>query len=632
MMRRRWAVVALLVASVLLLTVSSAVAAPRHVGPPASAAGWQAWDWVDYTRPAKYNVITVKAVPITMPDGTVLRADVVRPDAPGRFPVLLFQNPYGTNGLPNNNGGASDFFVQRGYVNLIVDVRGSGQSEGSWAPFSPQSVQDGYDLVQWAAEQPWSDGKVGGSGCSALAVMQILTAALNPPHLKTIFPCLPMGDAYRDIVMTGGSANTSFVPLWFGLVAAGMVQGPTGSPADGINTLIAHASGITADAGTYTSILTGGQDAYDGPYWRSISPVEVADRIRIPTFITGGLHCIFQRGEPLLYEQIRKHAFARFLLGPWYHLAGFSGLPADRVPGPYALELAWYDHWLYGINTHVLQMPKVTQYQWGAGHYITTQDWPDPRVKPQRLYLRGGQQLQAAPPATGEPSQSFQQNPTTGICTLSASQWTAGGGTGTSLPCENEDQPDQILGQATYETAPVAKPMTLDGPILANLWIKTTARDAPVTVRAFDVAPDGATNELTDGWLSARYRAIDPTHSRYMSGQLMEPWHPFTAASIEPVVPGTPYELPVEIFPTSAVLEPGHRLELAVASGDFPHQIPTAATLLGSLGGTTTVLTDPQHPSYVALPVLGTTCALGKIPRADECRTWPTPNLIAGSG
>jgi putative CocE/NonD family hydrolase len=634
-MKRKLAPVILTAATMLIGSAATALAASTPAGRVVRehGTGWNAYDWAGYTRPVQYpKVITEKDVPITMPDGTVLSADVIRPDAPGRFPVLLYQNPYGTNGLTNNNGGASNFTVQRGYVNLIVDGRGTGQSGGSWTPFSVQAQHDGYDLVQWAAHQPWSDGKVAGAGCSALAVMQLLTAAERPPALKAIFPCLPMGDAYRDIVMTGGSVNTSFVPLWFGLVAAGMVQIPGGNPVDGALTILSKAAGLSDSAGTYLSAMGGVQMAYDGPYWRSISPLEIADRIRVPTFITGGLHCIFQRGEPLLYEKIKQHAFSRLLIGPWYHLAAFQGLPDDGVPGAYSLELAWYDHWLKGINTHVKQMPKVTQYEWGSDRYTTVQDWPDPKLTPQRLYLRGGSSLSPAAPGSGEKPQSFAQDPGTGICTLSSSQWTAGGGTGSSLPCENQPDPDQALGEAYYETPPLTHAMTINGPILADVWLTTTAHDAPVTVRVFDVAPNGSVNELTDGWLAASFRQVDPSRSRYMRGQLMQPWHPFTAASVLPVDPGVAYQLPVEVFATSAMIEPDHRLRIVIASGDFPHQLPPVDTLANSLVGTTSILTNPEQASYVELPLVGSSCTLGHVHYSSLCRTWSTPKLIGGEG
>jgi putative CocE/NonD family hydrolase len=593
---------------------------------PSPAASWSSYR---YDRPARYGVVTETAIPITMPDGTVLRANVYRPDAPGRFPVLLFQNPYGSNGAQANTGGASDpFLVQRGYVQVVVDVRGTGQSQGTWDAFSPQEQRDGYDLVQWAAKQPWSDGKVGGGGGSYLAIDQVLTAALRPPHLKAIFPYAPLGDAYRDMVMTGGSVDTAFIPAWIANVGAGMIQPPPADP-EGVASILSHITGVsTAASRLVVDPLTGGQLAYDGPFWQTKSPLDVAGRIRVPTFVVGGLHDIFQRGEPLLYEAIKQHTFARLLIGPWMHLTYFSGLPADGVPDLHHLELAWYDRWLLGINTHLESTPAVTQYQWGPGHYVTSRDWPNPRLRTQRLYLRGGGQASSAPPSTSEPTQSFMQNPATGICTLSSSQWTAGAGG--YLPCESNPQPDQALGEATYQTPSLGHALKLDGPVLADVWLSTTAHEAPVTVRVFDVAPDGSVNELTDGWLSAGLRALDAGRSRYVQGQLLQPWHPFTQQSVLTVEPGTPYELAVEVFPTNALIEPGHSLRVAISSGDFPHQLAPLPALESSLAGTTTILTDPNHPSYVTLPAIGDTCTLGPASRGGGCRALPAPKLGAG--
>jgi predicted acyl esterase len=231
-------------------------------------------------------------------------------------------------------------------------------------------------------------------------------------------------------------------------------------------------------------------------------------------------------------------------------------------------------------------------------------------------------------PGAGEGSQSFLEDPGTGICTLSSSQWTAGAGG--YLPCESNPQVDQTLGAAVYQTAPLATVMRIDGPILADVWLTTTAHEAPVTVRVSDLAPDGSVDELTDGWLSAGFRAIDPARSRYMQGQLMQPWHPFTSELA--VAPGVPYELAVEVFPTNAVILPGHRLRVTITSGEFPHQLAPIPALANSLAGSTAILTDPAHRSYVALPVLGSSCALGRPRHSPECRTWPTPHLIAGAG
>jgi hypothetical protein len=590
----------------------------------ANAPGWRGYD-----RPATYGVLSEKGIPITMPDGTVLSANVYRPDHSGRYPVLLFQDPYGANGPTKNDGGASDpFLVQRGYVQVVVDVRGTGQSQGSWDAFSPQEQRDGYDLVQWAAKQPWSDGRVGGAGCSYLAIDQLFTAAERPPHLKAIFPCAAMGDAYRDMVMTGGSVDTAFIPAWVAQIALGMIQPPLADSESVVTLLTKLAAAVTPATQLTVDPLSGSQLAYDGPFWRSRSPLEVADRIRVPTFLIGGLYDIFQRGEPLLYEMIKHHAFARLLIGPWMHLTYFSGLPADGVPDEHHLELLFYDHFLKGLRTPITSTPAVTQYQWGSGHYLADQDWPNVRLRPQRLYLRGGGQLAPTAPTKAEPSQSFQQDPATGICTLSSSQWTAGAAG--YLPCENNPQPDQTLGEAVYQTPPLDTPMRLDGPILADVWLTTTAHEAPITVRISDVDPNGSFNELTDGWLSAGFRALDPTRSRYMHGQLTQPWHAFTSEL--PVAPGKRYMLAVEVFPTNAVIRPGHQLRVTIASGDFPHQVAPIPALANSLTGTTTILTDPSYASYIALPAIGHSCALGHMRHTHKCRTWPTPRLIAGAG
>jgi putative CocE/NonD family hydrolase len=312
------------------------------------------------------------------------------------------------------------------------------------------------------------------------------------------------------------------------------------------------------------------------------------------------------------------------LIGPWMHLNYFSGLPADGIPDLHHLELRWYDRWLKGIDTRIDDIPQVTQYSWGLGHYVSSEDWPNPRMGPQRLYLRGAGRLAPTPPIAIERSQTFPQNPATGICTLSSSQWTAGAGG--NLPCEDNTQVERALGNATYQTGPLTSDLQLDGPTLADVWITTTARDAPITVRLYDVAPDGSTSELTDGWLSAGFRAVDASRSRYLNGQLVQPWHPFTRGSMLEVTPGQPIELPIEVFPTNALIRAGHSLRLTVASGDFPHQLPPLGMLGRSLTGATTILTDPQHRSYLALPVTGTACAIGPA-SGTGCQQWPVANL-----
>ena len=587
-------------------------------------------DWTPYTRAAQYSTVTDKDVQITMSDGIKLDSDVIRPSAPGKYPVLVEQTPYNKSLVDSSTTfGDNTYFAQRGYVVVIVDVRGTGSSEGQWQSFDDREQRDGYEVTQWAASQPWSDGKVGLFGPSYMGLNQILTAAQHPNGLKAIFPVVPMADGYRDITYSGGEINSGFIPLWLGLVTGASLAPPTyaldGNPADLVQAtteLAGHASGIAGfQLSTLVSGITGGDEAYDGPFWKTRSPIEVADKINVPTFIVGGLHDLFQRGEPILYERLKNRVNTRLLVGPWTHVDASvgQGLPGNGVPESLSeIELRWFDHYLKGMNTQIASIPKVTQWAWGDERFETQADWPDPRLSPTREYFRTGKTLSPNAPTSNEAPDQFVQNPVSGVCTQSTSQWTAG--LAGQIPCTTDDRLNEATsGGASFTTPPVTSDLRFDGPLMADLWVSTTARDAVATVRVTDVAPDGTSTELTDGWLAASFRKLDPTRSRYVGGQLMQPWHPFTRDSVLPVPSGQPVEMQVEIFPTNAVIAKGHSLRIDVEGGDFPHAVPPTPMFLNELGGVVNVLHDPQHPSYVALPTLGATA-----------HKMPVPNLTRG--
>lgn len=614
-------------AALVAAVVVAAVAAVPALADTSSAT------WTPYTRPAQYGTVTDKDVPIVMRDGTVLRANVERPDQPGRYPVLVTQTPYGKDGAMMGVLGASaNALVQRGYVQVTVDVRGTGASGGSWDSFGPAEQQDGYDVVEWAARQSWSDGAVGLDGPSYMGLNQLFTAALRPPHLRAIFPVVPMADGYRDIVFSGGDVNVSFIPLWLGLVTAGGLVPPqstfTGTPTDALaalTTLSQHIGGVLSfTAPTLLESMAGGSIAYDGPFWKLRSPIEVLDRIQVPAFVVGGLHDLFQRGEPLIYERLRDRVPTRLLMGPWTHLNGSTGagLPADGVPSLSDLELRWFDHWLKGLDTDVAGIPKVTQYTYGDDRYETQPDWPDPRLAPQTWYLRGGGRVAPEAPALPEAPQSFVQQPLAGACTMSTGQWSAG--LGEPLPCFTDDRPNALSGGATYTSAPLSSDLRISGPLAARLWLTTTAADAAVTVRVDDVAPDGTSTGMTTGWQTASFRATDPAKARVVDGHLLQPWHPFTQASVLPVHAGEPTAVDVEVFPTNWVLKAGHRLRIVVDPADFPHALPPLPALLARLGGTVQILTDPQHASAIELPSIGDRCA------TPHCGPLPVPDLTRG--
>jgi predicted acyl esterase len=578
-------------------------AALLPVSSTSRAAGSTAPHWESYDRPAQYRVVVDKDIAIPMRDGIVLTADVYRPDAPGRFPVILTQTPYNKNGAL---GQVNRYLVERGYVHVVVDVRGTGGSQGTWEAFGPAEQQDGYDLVRWASRQPWSNGKVGLWGASYMAINQFFTAALHPPGLKAMFPIVPMGDAYRDIMMSGGQANTGFIPLWMGLVTSGGLLPPTyvwNDPLRAGGVVIGHV-GSTANSplNTVTSVYSGGDLAYDGPFYRMRSPLEVVDRVNVPVFITGGLHDIFQRGEPLLYERLKQRVPTKLLIGNWTHGDFGTGLPADGVPTLDQIALRWFDRYLKGIDTHVERIPAVTQYILGSGHFETQRDWPAPGIRVERWYLREKGGLSRTP-AVRETTNIMVQQPVNGICSGSTNQWTAGAIQAT--PCAKDNRLTEAT-EVTYTSSPLDRDLKVSGPIGAQVDLVTTAREAVISVRITDVAPDGTSTEWTAGWLAASLRKTDPAKSRMVNGELLQPWHPYTRDSVLPVTPGEPMRLYVEIFPTNGVLKKGHRLRVAIGPSDFPHAISPLPQAVRQSVGIVHILHGPHHPSHIALPVIET--------------------------
>jgi putative CocE/NonD family hydrolase len=536
---------------------------------------------------------------IRMSDGVVLRADVQLPAGrPGPFPVALTITGYGKSSpISSLGGGGASALVRRGYATVVVDDRGTGASGGTWDSWGPRTVADYREVLDWIVDQGWSDGRIGVTGGSYMGITSLYAAASGHPAVKAVFANVPMADGYRDIVLAGGEINTAFIPLWMGLVT-GLGVASAGHPA----TLVDHLAGVTQfQLPTLADAALGGATAYDGPFWRQRSPIEVADAIRVPTFLVGGLDDIFQRGTPLLYERLADHTDARLLLGPWTHASAGSGLPRDGVPAVGSLLLQWFDQHVLGLDADAECIPPVTQFVRGHDRYETAPSWPVPGLTPQRWFLRSTGGLTRGGPGAGDGSRAYLNLPVTGVCSRSTAQWLIGLLDGTG--CAKDNRVDESLGTLTYTSRPLEEELVINGPIQADVWVTTTNEDAVVSVSVSDVAPDGSSRGLTNGLLMASHRAVDPARSRVLGGQTIQPWHPFTREAVLPVRAGRPMLLPIEIFPTSAVLGPGHRLRITIAPYDLPHALPALPGGLVTLGGLTRVLSDATHPSSVVLPI-----------------------------
>ncbi len=618
---------------------AAATAREATAGTAATALPASNTAWTPYDPPAAFpKTKTVDGLYLTMPDGTQLAAKATFPaDAsgavvPGRFPVVLTQTSYNKN-VPIIND-SNTYLVRHGYVHVFVDVRGTGNSGGQWDAFGAKEQSDYREVMQWAATQPWSDGRVGTYGASLLAITQLFTAAKQHPAHKAMFTIVPMADAYRDIVFSGGQTNIGFIPLWLGLVTVlGVLPtNPQDNPQLAFQAVATHlVSALTNfQVPTLLRALVGDPNTvYDGPFSRDRSPVEVLDKVQIPTFIVGGLHDIFQRGEPLLFEKLKNRVPAKLLIGPWTHLEGALGLglPRDGVPPLDQMALQWFDRYVKGQANGMEQQPNVTQYHHGIERYATAQDWPHPQAVAQRFYLQAGGGLGTTAPAKAAAPTPLPQVPLNGLCSQSTVQWTAGVLTGgalgaanpqlyeafkdVTLPCARDNRLNELLLEKTFTTVAMAQDMAINGPIEADIHASTTSANAGLSVRVTDVAPDGSSREITNGVLTFSFRAVDdanPTTLRLNDAQgqpqRLRPWHPFTQASLLPVPAGQPVLLPIEIFPSSFVIKKGHKLRIAVGPSDFPHGLPPLPDLLASLGGITQVYADPQRPSSIVVPVV----------------------------
>lgn len=595
-------------------------AAPAQGSRPAAApSGWTA-------RPATYDVVIERDVVLRMSDGTELVADIRRPArngkaAPGRFPVIVTLTPYNKT-LPGANM-ASEYLVKRGYVQIVADVRGTGGSRGKWEAFSAREQRDGKEVVEWAASKarPWSDGRVGMVGASYGGINQIFTAAQRPKGLKALFPVVPMGDAYRDVIGTGGQLGLGFVPMWLAAVGGTGLLPPTYSaanPQKALKVLQEHFGNIGEfQVAMLFNALTGGDKAFDGPFYRERSPLEVVDKVDVPTYLVGGEFDLFQRSEPMLYQRLAKRVPARFVYGPWYHIDGASPalgvtIPGTPVPpGPPIQEqmLRWFDRYVRQTPDKALDkdVAPVTYFENGSGRWRTSAQWPPADVRYRAFHLNGSAKpgrpgTLTTAKATGGGPDPVPWNPFAGLCSRSTVQWAGAGFLKLlGLSCEHDNSGNDRLGVA-YDL-PVTKPLRLTGPVNAHLTVSSAAKDGQLTVRLEDVAPDGKATQLTSGWQVLSLRALDAGRTVRRDGLVTQPYHPFTRASAKPMPKDRPVAVDVEVFPAAGVIKAGHRLRISVQTADFPHLFPPLPQLGDSIGNGLKLWHDPKNPSWVALPV-----------------------------
>lgn len=670
-MRKRLLAVSVCAIGALFAPVATAGAA-TPVGPSGGSAG-RAWA---HTKDKQQRYPTMHIdwdVPIRMSDGTVLKANVYRPgDAanrpvPVKTPTIVNLTPYtklvstlatatmqnpilepitrqiidmiNLSGTPieglgdilkATTGGAFRSFtvdeamVRSGYSYVVVDVRGTGFSQGKWDVFKQREQKDTLEVIDWASKQRFSNGKIGMTGMSYSAINQMYAANQNPAALKAIFPVVPGGDLVRDIVAPGGALGAGFLPMWLALVNGTKMVPNVGSMFNGTFDWKWLADRI-ADPLTFfpqlmAALLTPDMASIPPDMKRLLVPGSVerrgwldhADRIKVPTMIVGGWFDLFTNSEVRMFNKIPLPLGQKQLvMGEAYHITPGAGNGKPGTPPRLdVLQRAWYDHWLKGIDNGIDKYGPATLYQMG-NKWITAPDFPRPGMTRQRLYL-SDRPSGTAPYAVrdgrltvGKPQSHGRLTVGPGVLTLcsrDSAQQTAGV-TAIFRFCGKDNRIAEH-NALTFTTAPVRTTRSISGYTNLHINAIADATDAYWTAMLTDVAPNGESTVISSGQVMASLRAIDRDKSTFArNGDVIDPFYTMSLHARKRVKPGVPVEIDLGLLPTEALLKPGHRLRIDVFAMNLPRGLPLRPLLNESQLRPQHIQLDPNRPSFLNVPV-----------------------------
>lgn len=551
------------------------------------------------------DVIVELNVMVPMRDGVRLATDVYRPAADGKYPVILTRDPY-DNGSDDNSVAEGHAWAKRGYVFLHQDVRGRYDSEGSFYTYSSE-VADGYDAQQWAGSQPWSSGKVGMLGGSYLASAQWLSAHLRAPSLVAIAPRMTPYNYYKDVAYPGGALSLSSRIDWATLMAGHTNQTRNYD----WKRMMRHLPLATMDRAL-------GRDMphwrdwiahpnYDS-FWKALDVESRATEMDVPAYSIAGWYDVFQRGSLTSFADMRAKARSararngqKLIIGPWPHAEfpkqqlGDLDFGPDSVVKFETLHQRWFDYWLKGEDTGVMQEAPVRLFVMGENRWRDEQEWPLARAQYTKFYLRsagkangraGDGRLERTAPGAGESTDSYIYDPENPVPTIGGNLMFA------PLPAGPFDQSsldgrDDVL---MFATAPLDRDVEVTGPILVTLYAASTARDTDFTAKLLDVHPDGKAYNLVDGIVRARYR------KSFEQEVLIEP--------------GAVNEYVIDLWATSNLFKKGHRIRIDLSSSNFPRfdRNPNTgnafATDIRMQSATQTVYHNKRYPSHVTLPLI----------------------------
>jgi len=545
------------------------------------------------SQPKDYKLVVEKDVKIPLRDGTLLYADVLRPDGGAeRFPAIMNLGPYQKDKLwipPDDLEEKANEYMNwetanplwwcpRGYALVRVDTRGTGKSPGKSEPSSHQEGLDAYDVTEWIARQPWCSGNVGALGISYHAAFQWRLANLQPPSLKAIMPWEGRADQYRDQAYHGGIFAMGFIAAWANSTMA--------------HNLLGRPRSYNPDAFNNNILWDYMRKDLDSEEWRKNSAQW--DRITVPLYSVGnwGGFAMHLRGNTEGFMRAAsKHKKLRIHTGSHFHPFHAEEARID--------QLRWFDYWLKDLDTGIMDEPPVKLEIRTGGEtrpyaFRYENEWPIGRTQWTKLYLK----IDRDTPNKGEAAEGalVEKKPeATKKATYSA-------GPGHYRP---------VAGRCgvSFETPPMEADTEVTGPIVLNLWVSSTSEDMDIYATIRNIGPDGKdvcevgqrgepVACVTKGWLRASHRKLDPEQSL--------PYRPYHAHDERWwLKPDEIVECQIEIWPTSMVFRKDHKLRLDVtprdgpASGHFTHYNADY-----NAGAMNTIYSGGDKLSWLMLPVI----------------------------
>jgi uncharacterized protein len=503
-------------------------------------------------------------VPIAMDDGLVLRADIFRPPAQGRFPVILSYGPY-AKGLafqdgypsawqrmaekhPDVTAGSSNLYqswevvdpekwVPHDYACVRVDSRGCGCSPGFIDHFSPRETKDFYDCVEWASAQSWSNGKVGLNGISYYGINQWQVASLQPPHLTAMCIWEGAADWYRDMTHHGGILCT-FWENWYDMQVKTVQygSGERGKRSRVHGELVCGPEFLSEEELAKNRSDFGAHivaHPLDDHYHRARSPIWAKVKVPFLSAANWGGQPLHPRGN---FEGFVRAASKQ----KWLEVHGIEHWTHFYTDYGRNLQLRFFDYFLHGKKNGWDRQPPVQLQVRHVDRFVerAENEWPLKRTRWTRFYLDPAGYTLTDRPAKKKSTINFA-----------------------------------ALGDGvTFLTAPLDRETEITGPSAVKLFISSSTSDADIFVVLRVFSPDmkevvfqGAIDPhapIGQGWLRASHRALDK--------ELSKPYRPYhTHTKKQPLKPGEVVSLDVEIWPTSIVVPPGHRIALTVRGRDY---------------------------------------------------------------